>query len=534
MALSTIVKKLCPECGKVAIEASRFAIGTTTMVTLKCGHIVFQSKAEEADDYDITSYTRGHKLKPFQIEGVKFGEASNFRCLIGDDTGLGKMVQAMAMLRLHPELLPALVVTKATLKHQWFHELREWCGKESDYLTQLLASGKEKALPGFQVYIATYDYIKNEDAFDMLEGHIKTIIIDECQAVKNHLSGRGKAIQKVSKGCDNVIALSATPIKNNAGEYFTILNILQPMLFPTYDGFIRNYCDSYETMYGWKIGGLSNPEFFREQTKDFIIRRTREEVAPELPKVFRQFHHVELDRRLNKAYAAALQELEDLMYSDDENAMAAKIVIMTKMRRITGLSKAAVEAKDYACRFLEDTDRKLVIFVHHRSVSRMLNMKINEWVDIENGKKENIEKAVHYEHTLDFNASLSADARDELVTKFRDTDHRILIASTLAAGEGLNLQFCSDAVMLERQWNPANEEQAEGRFSRFGTIANQINIVYMLASETIDEYFTELVERKRAIVSSTLDNKEVAWDSNSLMNDLAAILIAKGKSKFRI
>jgi len=87
--------------------------------------------------------------------------------------------------------------------------------------------------------------------------------------------------------------------------------------------------------------------------------------------------------------------------------------------------------------------------------------------------------------------------------------------------------------MLERQWNPANEEQAEARFHRFGQ-TNTVSSSYMIASETIDEYFTELVETKRAIVSSTLDNKEIAWDQTSLMSELATVLMTRGKKAWKL
>lgn len=87
--------------------------------------------------------------------------------------------------------------------------------------------------------------------------------------------------------------------------------------------------------------------------------------------------------------------------------------------------------------------------------------------------------------------------------------------------------------MLERQWNPANEEQAESRFHRFGQL-NPVAVNYLIATETIDEYFSELVEKKRAIVAQTLDGKEVAWETNSLMKELAAILVQKGTKKWSL
>jgi SNF2 family DNA or RNA helicase len=255
------------------------------------------------------------------------------------------------------------------------------------------------------------------------------------------------------------------------------------------------------------------------------LRRTKAEVLPDLPQLMRKFQHVELDRKLNKAYDEALKELDDLMYNEEMDGMQKSsnmLAIMNKMRQITGISKVA-EAVDFVTEHLLSNERKIVIFTHHLAVATMLKEKLDNWL-ADGG----------YSKCLHMNSSLNADERQNLVVKFKDDNNsRVMIASTLAAGEGLNLQFCSDAVMLERQWNPANEEQAEGRFHRFGQL-NAVSVTYMIASETIDEYFTELVEQKRAIVSSTLDNKEVAWDQNSLMSELAMILTTKGKKAWKL
>jgi len=530
MPLSHIIKKPCPHCGKTAIEATSIDFGTGyKLITLECGHVVTEDELDSAKSYDFTSLTKGHIPRHYQIEGIQFIEKSGVRCLVADEQGLGKTIQAIGTLRLHPEeLLPCLVVTKTTIKNQWFHELVEWLGLEQ-YLTQVINSGKEIAIPGFQVYVTTYDMLKNENLLDLVK--IKTIIIDECQQIKNHLSGRAKAIEKVAKYCDHVMALSGTPIKNNAAEYFTILNILRPQKFPEYNKFVHEYCDYYETLYGFKVGGLRNPELFHEETKDFIIRRTREQAAPDLPKINRIFHHVELDKKLNAAYRDAMKELDNLLYADeDENTWASAIAIMTKMRKITGISKAAVEAVDYTMDFLASNERKITIFVHHKSAARMVIEKINQEIKAVNKEiGSELLKPV-----LSLNAELTGDGRSEVVRKFREENYRVLVASTLAAGEGLNLQFCSDAIMMERQWNPANEEQAEGRFSRIGSLANQVNVIYFIASETIDEYFTELVEQKRAIIASTLDNKEISWDSSSLMKELAGVLLTKGKQRWKL
>lgn len=457
---------------------------------------------------------------PYQVDGVKFLEASNGRALIADEQGLGKTVQSAAFLALHGDVTyPVIIVTKTTLKLQWFYELIRWTGNKS---IQLLQSSKERAIPhAFDIYITTYDLLKSEEVFSDITP--KTLILDECQAIKNHLSGRAKAVQRIGASCEHIIGLSGTPINNNAGEYFTILNLLQPKKFPEFSRYLRTYCDSYETQYGYKVGGLTSLEAFRQATDDFIIRRTKAEVLPDLPSLTRNFYHVELDKKLESAYSNAQAELEELFYKDeDENTMTSMIAVMTKLRQICGVSKVT-ECIDFVTDFLLSCDRKITIFMHHHAVSNLLQAKLNSWLN-DGG----------FAPVLMLSSDMSSDDRAATCVKFKDSNSRILIASTLAAGEGLNLQFCADAIMLERQWNPANEEQAEARFHRFGQI-NPVTVTYMIAIGRIDEFFTELVEQKRAIVNNTLDGTDIkGWDQKGLMKELASRLVSMGKKKWSL
>src|SRR5258706_525125 len=483
MALSSIVKKTCAACGKIAVERSRINFGTSKLITLECGHLTHEEVLVSANYSSIVS-SDGRKLMPYQIDGVKFLEQADAKAILADEQGLGKTVQLSALLKLHPkELLPCIITCPTTIKLQWHHEIIRWCGVKG-YLCQVISGGKELAAPGFDIYITTYDLLKNEKCFELVKDNIKTVVIDECQRIKNHLSDRAKAVQRICKNVEHIIPMSGTPIKNNAGEYFTVLNLVKPRLFPHYTNFIEKDCDSYHNGWSYKVGGLRNPEAFHEKTKDFILRRTKAEVLKDLPELMRKFHHVELDRKLNKVYAQLMDELEELYYGDSEDGMkknASMIAIMSKMRHITGISK--VEACiDNVTEFLLSCDRKIVIFVHHHDVATMLKTGLDNWLK-DGGFKE----------TLHLHAGLGGDERANTARKFKDEDFRVMIASTLAAGEGINLQFCSDCIMLERQWNPANEEQAEARFHRFGQ-TNTVSSSYMIASETIDEYFTELVE----------------------------------------
>jgi SNF2 family DNA or RNA helicase len=525
MALSQIIKQICPakDCGKVAVEVTRVKLGNSHLITLQCGHLVTEGQLTSEDDlYNSIISSDGMGLMPYQIEGIKRIEQANGRAILADMQGLGKTVQICGFMKLHEKtVFPALGVVPASVARQWFYEIRRWWGKDDSKapLVQVISSGKERAAPGFDIYIVTYDMLKNEDMFKYVDD-IKFVFIDECQRIKNHLSDRAKAVQRVAKNVEHIVPMSGTPIKNHAGEYFTVLNLVQPKRYPHYERFIKQDCDSYESGWGYKIGGLKNPAKFAEDTKDFIIRRTKDEVLKDLPEFTRRFQHVELDGKVKAVYVKLLKELDELMYADmgESERNALKIVIMTKMRKITGISKVAAAA-EWIQEYMESTDRKLGVFIHHEDVMNLLTAECNSFLK---------------SPALQMVSSLNQDKRHNLTMKFKDDNaSRLLIASTQCAGEGINLQFCSDALMLERQWNPANEEQAESRFHRYGQ-KNKVVVNYMIVSETIDEYFTELVEQKRAIVAGALDNKEIQWNENNLMADLAMVLVTKGKKAWKL
>ena len=529
MALSTIIRQECPKCKKIAVEESRVKLGKTVLIRLACGHMLHHETLT-SNAYDTIVSSDGCKPRQYQIDCIKFVEESNVRCIIADEQGLGKTIQCLSLLRLHPEkLLPVVIVAPTSVKLQWMWEIQRWCcpnGTEQQkrqFLTQVISSGKDRAMPGFKIYIITYDLLKKDNIFKYVP-EIKTIIIDECQRIKNHLSDRAKAVQRIAKKTEHIIPMSGTPITNHAGEYFTVLNLVAPTRFPQYQRYIDNYCDSYANGWSQKIGGLKNPHHFHDDTKDIIIRRTKSEVLKDLPALDRKFYHVELDRNMNQTYAKALDELDDIFYSDESefNKSSQTIAIMSKLRHITGISKVA-NCIDFVTEFLLSCDRKIVIFTHHQDVAILLQASLDKWLS-----DGGFDKSLHLHSGLDGNA------RAELIKTFKDEpSRRLLIAATLVAGEGINLQFCSDAILLERQWTAAAEEQTEGRFHRFGQL-NPISMTYMIASGTIDEYFTELVEIKRSIAASTLDNKEVQWDQSSLMKELSQILVTRGRERWKI
>src|SRR5262245_49405738 len=110
MALSSIIKQKCKVCDKIAVEKNRVNLGTTKLITLECGHVTTEDVIASADYSQIVS-SDGRKLMPYQIAGVKFLEDADAKALLADEQGLGKTVQALALLKLHRDLLvPAIIV----------------------------------------------------------------------------------------------------------------------------------------------------------------------------------------------------------------------------------------------------------------------------------------------------------------------------------------------------------------------------------------------------------------------------------------
>lgn len=341
-----------------------------------------------------------------------------------------------------------------------------------------------------------------------------------------------REIKETTETAKYIIAASGTPIKNNAAEYFTILNILKPERFYNKADFEKRYVEQVWNGNTYKKGGIKENQIekFKSVTQDFIFRDTRIEVEPDLPLIDRQWLYSELGTEVQKAYCDTLDEFnKEFAENDDMSSMSAEqrinlLAFINKMRQIVGMSKVA-PCLEYCSDFLEENEsEKLVIFVHHIAAGNVLRIKLERYCN-ENG----------FGSPLTLTSDMDSTKRQEVVESFRtDPSRRILIASTLAAGEGLNLQFCSHCVLMERQWNPANEEQAETRFTRIGSIAKSVVALYIVAMGTIDEWLAELVEKKRAFMASALDGESIAWEESAVIGELFLKLKTAGKPKWKL
>jgi SNF2 family DNA or RNA helicase len=533
MAEITRLQDKCPYCGKTAkaIKETTYPDSDPNKpdlryIVLECKHLIVR-KIPKASAFETLESYDHKKLYPFQIQGARFIEealSNNNGAAIFDEMGLGKTPQSLAYLKFHAEAFPVLFILKSGIKFQWAKEIIRWL--DDMHVPQVINTSNDYVIPNLKCYIASFDIFTPKtrkgktSGFDykkFVDRGIKTIVIDECQQIKNPDATRTQMIRRLIKDTNaRVIALSGTPWKNRGSEFFTILNILAPMKFPTYQGFLNKWVDYYYHGNQLKMGGINDIPKFREYIKDIAIRREIFEVALELPSVNRTLFYTELNSIEQREYDDSVSEFvkwynDAVIGGEEENISTMNILAkMSRMRHITGLAKIPA-TEEFVEEFIEETERKLVIFVHHQDVGQILYQNLHT--------KFSKEIPV-----FSLTSSLSPEERFNVQEKFNNSQRAILIASTLASGEGLNLQTCADAIMHERQWNPANEDQAApGRFRRIGSDHKQVNVTFMTASGTIDEFLGSMVEQKRERFHATMNKGEsVSWNESGLVNDLAA------------
>ena len=425
----------------------------------------------------------GIPFYPFQVDGIVYLESKDGRALLADEMGLGKTIQALGWINLHPELRPVIIIVPASLKLNWKAEIQKW-GIQS--VVSLLKGRKPYQLPREQtILIINYDII--ESWLDTLKKlNPKLVIMDECHYIKNSKTKRTKAIKKLCKGIPHIIALSGTPIVNRPIEFYNIIKIIKPELFPTYWDFVMKYCAPRNNGFGWDVSGASNTkELHKILTDNIMLRRLKKDVLKELPTKTRSIVPLESDKAI---YNSELSNFTEWLKQNKGNPAIA-MVKMEKLKQtaVKGKMNSAISwIKD----FLEE-EQKLVVFVtHHETTDRL--------------KKEFGKECV----VIDGRTPTSK--RQDMVNEFQNNKRiGLLIGNIKAAGVGLTLHAASSTAFVELGWTPGEHLQAEDRVHRIGQIAEHVTAYYLIAADTIEEQIAEILDKKAQILSMALDGKEI-------------------------
>lgn len=443
-------------------------------------------------DADLQIPGLGGDLMPFQRVGVQFVEATNGRTLVGDQPGLGKTVQALAYLQLHPELRPALIVCPASLKINWQRHVEQWV-TTAGRATILNGTNTNTAVERADIYIINYDIVHHWQPL-LVGAGFRCLICDEAHYLKTQSSQRTKSVRSLAAGIAHILLLTGTPLLNRPSELWPLLNILSPTAWGNWWGFAQRYCNARKkeirikggkTRTVWDFSGTSNAEELHSAIQPYMIRRLKADVLTDLPPKRRVIVPMALPAPIRTKYDALLAATRDAIRSavNDGQPIDGRILAKIEECKQLAVQGKLPQAIEWIRDFIES--EKLIVFATHKFVVADLLAAFPNAVSI-TGDTPQAERM----------AAVDAFQNNNKV--------RLFIGNIQAAGVGITLTAASNVAFLEQDWTPATHEQAEDRAHRI-TQTESVTAWYLLAADSIDEDIFATLERKRKVTQAIVD-----------------------------
>ena len=466
--VTELAKRLFPGCdgrgrGVARFTAHRRIIGDLNWLMLRypleikeSDRTRWENALEEAREYAVRREqalrmpetatppreTFSGELLPFQKQGLGF-MLSTRRCLLADEMGLGKTVQALAFLAT-TAAYPAILVVPPHLIRNWQREVERFLSPDGRLRVHVIRGLKPYPLPEADVYIIHYLLLRGWKEV-LPEQGFRTVIFDEMQELRRNGTGKYSAASLLSEACENCIGLSGTPIYNQGGEIWNVVNIIDFHFLGDWESFSREWC------YGYNTAVVAKPELLGEylRTEGLMLRRLKADVLSELPAKRRLVQEIDWDdqvyRELMKPVAANLQ----LLRATDDPSRRAIIedAISQQQRQATGIAKAP-----FVCAFvraLVENGEKVLLMAHHHAVMDIYKKELK-------GLRPKFITGRETDRQKDEAAEAFMSGRTDL------------LCISLRSASGLNLQRASCVVFGELDWSPAVHSQAEDRAHRIG------------------------------------------------------------------
>lgn len=426
-------------------------------------------------------------LFEYQIDGIKALTAHD-ALLLADDMGLGKTIQAVGALRilfLQRYIESCLLIVPAGLISQWRKELHLWAPELR--LSTIKGPPGERAWQWrspAHIHITSYETLRS-DFTDNPQSpprrHIwDVVILDEAQKIKNR-------DVEVSRKCKQLRrrrawALTGTPIENRIDDLVSILEFVTPLK----DGEAP-------------LRLTHGPELI-ERHKSLQLRRKKSDVLPQLPpKIVSQIvlqldvHQRESYERAEKEGVMQLQEKGQTVRIENVLELIMRLKQICNFCPTTGQS---VKLEDIYERLgtLESEGHRALIF--------------SQFTDQKYGARAIVSKLQPLQPLI-YTGDLSPSQRDATIIKFRENpEHRVLVLSLRAGGQGLNLQDASYVFHFDRWWNPSVERQAEGRSHRIGQTF-PVNVYKYICEGTIEERIDKILQEKQHLFDEIVDDVSI-------------------------
>jgi superfamily II DNA or RNA helicase len=453
--------------------------------------------------------TLAAELRPYQRAGLGWmsflRDVSLGGCL-ADDMGLGKTVQTLALLegiRANGTHGPSLVVAPRSLLFNWAAEAKKFAPQ----LRVLEHHGGDRGqnfehFRAFDLVLTTYATMRLDIA-QLAQTEFEYVILDEAQSIKNATSQVAKA-SRMLRGRHR-LALSGTPIENHLGDLWSLFEFLNP-------GFLGS-SRSFSRTFAGKNAPPERREALARALRPMILRRTKEQVAPELPERIEQTLYCELEGKQRRDY----DELRDHYRA----ALLSRV-------QTAGLAKSRMQILEALLRLRQAACHPALVLgaMSPEATSAKLDLLLDELVEvIASGHRAlvfsqftsflAIVRRALEERKIDY-LYLDGKTRDRqaLVEEFQGGGPPLFLISLKAGGLGLNLTNADYIFLLDPWWNPAVEAQAIDRAHRIGR-ERPVIAYRLIARDTVEEKILELQARKRELAESIIS------EDNSVLRGLA-------------
>lgn len=452
-------------------------------------------------------------LRPYQLAGFQwliFLNEAGWGGILADDMGLGKTVQTLTFFQHYMNTHPGakyMVVCPTTLMYNWENEIKKFTPE----LTHIIHHGPKRNInpttyTDFNIIITTYGTMRSDiKAFKEIE--FDYIVLDESQSIKNPQSQVAKASLLLNS--KNRLALSGTPVQNNTFDLYAQMNFLNPGMLGSREFFMSEFATPID-----KFREDEVKHQLRKLTYPFLLRRTKEQVAKDLPEKTETILYCEMGTEQRKIYEAyrntyRSQILGMIEERGMERSQMHILQGLTKLRQICDspaimneeerFHNYSVKLDELSREITENVgDHKVLVFSQFLGMLGLIRQKLEE---------ENISHVY-------FDGSSSSAERERAIQEFQNNQEcRVFLISLKAGGIGLNLTAADYVYIVDPWWNPAVEQQAIDRTHRIGQTKN-IFAYRLICKDTLEEKMLQLQERKRALAN------DLVSDDNAFMRKL--------------
>jgi superfamily II DNA or RNA helicase len=446
-------------------------------------------------------------LRDYQRDGLNwlsFLWDNELGGVLADDMGLGKTVQTLALIARAAERGPRrfLVVAPTSLVTNWVDECRKFTpGLTAVAVTSTEArSGTSLADQAANADIVVTSYALLRIDFEAYAGiDWAGVILDEAQFVKNHTSKTHQCVRRLDARFK--LAITGTPMENNLMELWSLLSITAPGLFPSPKAFTDYFRKPIESG--------SNKErlpVLRRRIKPVMLRRTKGQVATELPPKQEQVLTLDLSAKHRKIYdtrmARERQKVLGLLGEWEKNRFQVfrSLTLLRQLSLHAGLiDESKLDVGAAKVDFLIEQLPELVAEGH----SALVFSQFTGFLDILRSHLDAVGVSYSY-----LDGSSSSRQRDAAIHSFRAGTNQVFLISLKAGGFGLNLTEADYCFVCDPWWNPATEAQAVDRTHRIGQ-TRPVTVYRLVSQGTIEEKVVALQERKRELFTAVVDDGEV-------------------------